>query len=211
MLALLKLPVHLGYAVLFGLIGAESSGLPVPGESALITAGVLAHDGRLQIEFVLAIAIVAAVVGDNVGYLIGRTGGRRLLQRPGFMAAHRRKLLQASEPLFAKHGPKAVFLGRWVVGLRIAAAWLAGANRMPWRVFAFWNALGAFAWATSVGMLAYSIGPTAEGVFKQVGAAGIAIVTLSVACYLVWRRSRHANSERERVRLRAARPARALR
>jgi undecaprenyl-diphosphatase len=212
-LALLKLPAHMAYAILFGLIGAESSGVPVPGESALITAGVLAHDGRLQIELVLAIAIVAAIVGDNVGYLIGRTGGRRLLERPGFMAAHRRKLLQASEPFFAKHGPKAVFLGRWVVGLRIAAAWLAGANRMPWRVFAFWNALGAFAWATSVGMLAYALGPTAEGVLEQAGVAGLAIVTLAAACYLLWRRSR-AHGGRVRagatsaVRLRVARAPR---
>jgi membrane-associated protein len=211
-LALLKLPAHMAYAILFGLVGAESSGVPVPGESALITAGVLAHDGRLQIELVLAIAIVAAILGDNVGYLIGRTGGRRLLERPGFMASHRRKLLQASEPFFAKHGPKAVFLGRWVVGLRIAAAWLAGANRMPWRVFAFWNALGALAWATSVGMLAYALGPTAEGVFKQVGVAGLAIATLTAACYLLWRRSRHAYRARagstSAVRLRVARAPR---
>jgi membrane protein DedA with SNARE-associated domain len=172
----------------------------MPGESALIAAGVLAHDGRLQIELVLAIAIVAAIVGDNVGYLIGRTGGRRLLERPGFMFTHRRRLLETSEPFFAKHGPKAVFLGRWVAGLRIAAAWLAGANRMPWRVFAFWNALGAVAWATSVGLLAYHLGPTAEGVFKQVGVAGIAIAVLTGASYLVWRRSRRPDGGPTRSR-----------
>ncbi|MDX6729992.1 MAG: hypothetical protein QOK49_4797, partial [Baekduia sp.] len=128
--------------------------------------------------------------GDNVGYLIGRTGGRRLLERPGFLEHHRREILHKGEPFFAKHGAKAVFLGRWVAGLRIAAAWLAGINRMHWATFAFWNALGGIAWATSIGLLAYYLGPTVERIFKYVGLAGVGVVVLGVAGFLAWRRLR---------------------
>ena len=148
LLALVMLSPQLAYLVLFALVGAESTGVPVPGETALIAAGVLAHDGRLHIEYVIALAALAAIMGDNLGYLIGRTGGRRLLERPGPFERHRREVLTRGEPFFARHGPKAVFLGRWVAGLRIAASWLAGINRMHWPVFLFWNAVGGVAWAT---------------------------------------------------------------
>jgi membrane-associated protein len=186
-LALLKLPRHLGYLILFALVGAESTGVPVPGETALIAAGVFAHRGQFKIELVIALAAAAAISGDNLGYLIGRTGGRRLLERPGFLEQRRHAVLVRGEPFFAKHGPKAVFLGRWVAGLRIAAAWLAGVNRMPWLIFLFWNALGAVAWATSVGLLAYYLGPTAERVFKAAGIVGAVGAVLFVAAFVAWR------------------------
>ncbi|GAC1319203.1 MAG: DedA family protein [Thermoleophilaceae bacterium] len=192
--ALIKLPGQLGYLILFGLVGAESTGVPVPGESALIAAGILANHGQFKIELVILIAAVAAIVGDNAGYLIGRSGGRRLLEAPGFLEKHRRSVLEKGEPFFEKHGPKAVFLGRWVAGLRIAAAWLAGINRMPWRIFAMWNALGGIAWATSVGLLAYFLGPTAERVFKYVGIFGIAAAVLALGGYLIWRRRHRERS-----------------
>jgi undecaprenyl-diphosphatase len=188
--ALLSIPSHLGYLVLFALVAAESTGAPVPGETALITAGVLARHGRFDIAVVIALAAVAAIAGDNLGYLIGRTGGRRLLERPGFLEHHRRQIIERGEPFFERHGPKAVFLGRWVAGLRIAAAWLAGINRMPWRVFMFWNALGGIAWATSVGLLAYALGPTAERLFKVVGLVGVGVALVALGGYLLWRRSR---------------------
>jgi membrane-associated protein len=169
-------------------VGVESSGVPVPGETALIASGVLAHHGRLSIELVILVAAAAAIIGDNIGYVIGRTGGRRLLERPGFLEKHRHAVLEKGEPFFAKHGPKAVFLGRWVAGLRIAASWLAGINRMPWRVFLLWNALGGIVWATTVGLLAYYLGPTAEKIFKTLGIAGVATAVLLVVAYLTWRR-----------------------
>jgi undecaprenyl-diphosphatase len=186
--ALVKLPAHLGYLVLFALVGAESTGVPVPGETALITAGVLAHNGQFRIQLVIAVAAAGAIVGDNIGYLIGRTGGRRLLERPGFLETHRREFLRRGEPFFQRHGPKAVFLGRWFAGLRIAAAWLAGINRMPWHVFLFWNALGGIAWATSVGLLAYYLGPTVESVLRYIGVAGVAVLALLAVGYFAWRR-----------------------
>jgi membrane-associated protein len=187
MLALFKIPAHLGYLALIGLIGAESAGIPLPGETALIASGVLASHGDLHIELVVALAAVAAIVGDNIGYLIGRTGGRRLLERPGRLEYHRTEILRRGEPFFERHGPKAVFLGRWVAGLRITAAWLAGISRMPWRVFLFWNALGGIAWAITVGLLAYYLGPTAEHIFKVTGIAGVSVALVVAAGYLLWR------------------------
>jgi membrane protein DedA with SNARE-associated domain len=187
---LIRLPAHLGYVILFALVGAESAGIPVPGETALIAGGVLARHGDFDIVVVIAVAAAGAIVGDNIGYLIGRTGGRRLLERPGPLQQRRRQILEHGEPFFARHGPKAVFLGRWVVALRIAAAWLAGINRMPWPVFAFWNALGGIAWATSVGLLAYLLGPAAERIVKYVGLAGAGLIAVAVVAYLAWRRFR---------------------
>jgi undecaprenyl-diphosphatase len=149
---------------------------------------VVAHRGQLSIELVVAIAAGAAILGDNVGYLIGRTGGRRLLERPGVLERHRRGILARGEPFFARHGPKAVFLGRWVTGLRIAAAWLAGITKMPWPSFLLWNALGGVAWATSVGLLSFYLGATAERVFKAAGVAGIIVALLAAATLLTWHR-----------------------
>ena len=131
-----------GYPLLFVAVMAESSGVPIPGETALITAAVLASGGKLQIELVIPIAAAAAIVGDNIGYLIGRRGGRWLLERPGRFQSQRRQALQNGEVFFERHGPKAVFLGRFVLGLRVWASWLAGATHMRWRSFVFWNALG---------------------------------------------------------------------
>ena len=97
----------------------------------------------------IALAAAAAIVGDNIGYLIGRKGGRWLLERPGALpAASACRCSPAGEPFFERHGPKAVFFGRFVLGLRVWASWLAGATRMPWRSFVLWNALGGICWAT---------------------------------------------------------------
>jgi undecaprenyl-diphosphatase len=196
LIALLELPPRLGYLILFALVGVESAGVPVPGETALIAAGVLSTHGEFHIELVIAVAAAAAILGDNVGYVIGRTAGRRLLERPGLMEARRRDILRQGELFFARHGPKAVFLGRWVAGLRIAAAWLAGIHRMPWAVFAFWNATGGVAWAASVGLLAYYLGPTAEDIFKVAGVAGVAAAALILVAFLAWRRFRSTGGAR---------------
>ena len=99
-------------------------------------------------------------------------------------------MLRHGEPFFARHGPKAVFLARWVLGVRLAAAWLAGVNRMPWRTFGFWNALGGMTWAASVGLLAYLLGPTAEHLFKTVGVVGVLVAVVLVLAYTFWRRAR---------------------
>src|SRR5256885_11750540 len=122
MFALIHIPSRLGYLALAGLLGAESIGIPVPGETALITAAILAHHGRFQIELVIVVAAAAAIVGDNIGYLIGRKGGRAPLLRAGPPEERRRRFLTLGEPFFERQGPKAVFLGRLIPGLPIASA-----------------------------------------------------------------------------------------
>src|SRR6202162_2619885 len=144
-----------GYPLLFLIVMSESSGVPLPGETALITAAILASKGKLRIELVVPLAATAAIVGDNIGYLIGRKGGRWLLTRPGRFHRQRLRVLETGEPFFERHGPKAVFFGRFLLGLRVWASWLAGATRMHWRSFVLWNALGGISWATAIGLLAY--------------------------------------------------------
>lgn len=185
--ALLSVPAHLGYVALAALVGLESAGLPVPGETALIAAGLLAHDGQLNIALVIVIAATAAIVGDNVGYLIGRHGGRRLLERPGLGERHRLAIIAKGEPFFERHGPKAVFLGRWVAGLRIAAAWLAGITHMRWRTFFFWNALGGIAWATSIGLAAYLAGSVVKRIIELGGLAAVVLLVIGVVAFFGWR------------------------
>jgi membrane protein DedA with SNARE-associated domain len=180
---------HVGVPVLFALIAVESMGVPLPGETALFAASILASHGELSIEVVIAAAAAAAILGDNVGYLIGRKAGRRLLEAPGPFERHRRAVISYGQPFFDKHGPKAVFLGRFVSGLRITAAWLAGVNRMPWRDFLFWNATGGIVWAFVIGILAYSFGHAAESAIKTAGLIGLAgAVVLAIAIWVVVRR-----------------------
>jgi len=180
-----------GYPLLFLIVMAESSGVPVPGETALITASILASRGKLQIELVIVLAAVAAIVGDNIGYLIGRKGGRWALERPGRFHRQRRQVLETGEPFFERHGPKAVFFGRFILGLRVWASWLAGATRMPWRSFVLWNALGGIAWATTVGLAAYLAGEAVTTVAERAGEviAGLVVVA-AVAALVVARRRR---------------------
>ncbi len=147
-----------GYAAVPTAVALETIGVPVPAETTLVAASVLAAQGRLNIAIVILLATAAAIVGDNVGYLLGRRLGRRVLLAPGPLAPRRRRLVEAGDRFFAQHGGAAVFLGRWVAIGRIASAWLAGADRMPWRRFAIWNAAGGAAWATTVGLAAYALG-----------------------------------------------------
>jgi membrane protein DedA with SNARE-associated domain len=178
MLASLINVSHIGYPVLFLLVMAESGGVPVPGETSLIAAAVLASRGKLQIELVIAIAAAAAIVGDNLGYQIGRKGGRWLLQRPGYFHRQRLQVLRTGEPLFERHGPKAVFFGRFLLGLRVWASWLAGATHMRWRSFLLWNALGGICWATAVGLIAFFLGHAAGNAIQTFGLFGLVAVLI---------------------------------
>jgi membrane protein DedA with SNARE-associated domain len=177
-----------GYPLLFVLVMSESGGIPIPGETALIASSVLASQGKLQIELVIAIAAAAAIVGDNIGYLIGRKGGRWLLERPGAFHRQRQEVLRVGEPFFEVHGPKAVFFGRFVLGLRVWASWLAGATRMHWRSFVLWNALGGIIWACAIGLIAYFLGSSAGNAIEAFGLFGLAALLLAIVGALVMRR-----------------------
>lgn len=171
---IIPVPANLGYVALFGFVFAESTGVPVPGETALVGAGLLAGSGHLVLPLVIAVGSVAAILGDNLGYWLGRRGGRTLLLRDGRFANHRRKAVAKSEEFFERHGPKAVFLGRWVTGVRVVAALTAGASGMPWRKFLIYNATGALAWAASTSGTAALLGPVAAGIIYGAGMVALA-------------------------------------
>jgi membrane protein DedA with SNARE-associated domain len=179
---------HIGYPLLFLVVMAESSGVPVPGETGLIAAGVLASKGTVQIELVIPIAAAAAIIGDNIGYVIGRRGGRWLLERPGRFHAQRLKALENGEAFFERHGPKAVFFGRFLLGLRVWASWLAGATHMHWRSFVFWNACGGICWATAIGLLAYFVGHAAGNAIQIFGLFGLVAAVVAVVIVFVLHR-----------------------
>src|SRR5215212_3150443 len=185
--ALIDIPPNVGYTLVFGLIAIETMGIPVPGETALIAAALLAHDGQMDIVTLVVLASAAAIIGDNIGFAIGRKGGRKLLLRPGPFHAQRLKVIEIGEPFFARHGPKAVFLGRWVSGLRIASAWLAGINGMSWPTFLLWNALGGIVWACAVGFGVYALGHVAEDILAVAGPIAGGITIAAVIAFFVVR------------------------
>ena len=176
----------LGY-LLPALVGLESMGVPSPGETALVLAAVLASQGKLQIELVIAIAALSAIVGDNIGYWIGRKAGRRVLtsERGPF---HRRRvaLIAYGDRFFARHGAKAVFLGRWMALVRVTASWMAGMNHMRFRTFFFWNALGGISWAITIGLVAYFAGNAAVHVIEQVGVWAAVVLGVAIVGAIVW-------------------------
>jgi membrane protein DedA with SNARE-associated domain len=188
-----------GYPLLFVLVMSESGGAPIPGETSLIAAAVLASQGKLRIELVIVLAASAAIVGDNIGYLIGRKGGRWLLERPGAFQRQRRDVLRIGEPFFEAHGPKAVFFGRFVLGLRVWASWLAGATRMRWPSFLLWNALGGIAWASAIGLIAYFLGHSAGSAIEAFGLYGLAAVLLALLSGFLAHR-RHVRHQRVAAR-----------
>lgn len=180
-------PAQLGYPALAALIFGESAGLPLPGETALITAGGLAAGGHLALPAVIGVAAVAAIAGDTLGYWLGRRGGRAFLTRDGFLAGHRRAAVKRADRFFERYGIATVFFGRWIPGVRVVAAVLAGATQMPWRRFAVANALGALAWASTVALVAAWLG---TGGALLLAAGGLALGAAAAA--VGWWRHRAA-------------------
>jgi membrane protein DedA with SNARE-associated domain len=173
-----------GLFLLFVVIAAESTGVPIPGETALVTASILASQGHYSIVAVIAVAAAAAIIGDNAGYWLGRTGGRALLRRIPWISGYFERILPPAERFFARHGAKTVFLGRFVGLLRITSAWLAGISHMPWWRFLAWNAAGGIVWATAFGLIAYYSGRAAVdaishyGLFAAIGIVGLGVIGL---------------------------------
>jgi membrane protein DedA with SNARE-associated domain len=177
-----------GMLLLFAVVAAESAGVPLPGETALIAAAILAARGHYSIVEVIAVAAAAAIIGDNVGYWVGRTGGRALLERWGPIRRYSERALPPGERFFKKHGGKTVFIGRFVSVLRVTAAWLAGITHMPWWRFFLWNAAGGIIWATGVSLLAYYFGKAAADAVATYGVyALIAIVVVAAIVFVVMR------------------------
>ncbi len=166
--AIISVSSGLGY-LLPAIIGLESMGVPSPGETALVAASVLASQGHLKIWLVILIGASSAILGDNIGYLLGHKLGRDALVRHGPLHEQRAKVIELGDRFFQRHGAKTVFLGRWIAWIRFATAWLAGINHMPFRIFFPWNALGGITWAITYGLLGYYGGQTVVNVAERVG------------------------------------------
>ena len=148
-----------GLWVLFTAVMLESRGVPLPGETVVVTAAIYAGSTHhMSVTLVVLVAATAAIIGDNIGYLIGRSIGIRLLARYGKYVRLNEPRLKVGQYLFLEHGGKIVFFGRFVAILRTYAAFLAGANRMNWPYFLTMNALGGICWAIMFGGGAYLFG-----------------------------------------------------
>ncbi len=190
----------LGYPAVTLFVMIESSGIPFPGETMLLLASFFAATTQqLAIPIVIACAALGAIIGDNLGYLAGRTGGRALALRYGkyiFLKPHH---LDYAEKFFEKHGDKTVFFGRFVAILRAWAAFLAGVNHMPWRKFLIFNAAGGILWAIIYGTLGYVAGrffhdnfTAVEHIARTLGWIGAGIVVAAIiAVFVLLRLRRH--------------------
>jgi membrane protein DedA with SNARE-associated domain len=162
---------HNGLPLLFVAVMIESFGLPIPGETSLITFAVLASEGHYDIRWVIVIAAAGAIIGDNLGFwLVGRLGGRELFERWNWLHRYSQRILPRGEALMERHGGKIVFFGRFVSILRYTVAWIAGLSEMGWSKFLFWNAAGGIAWATAVALTAYYLG---HAVITEIESYGI--------------------------------------
>lgn len=183
-----------GLIVLFALIVFESAGVPLPGETALITAGVLSSRGTFSIAMVIAVAAGAAILGDNLGYAAGRFARRRVLDAWPWLSRRVGRVLPRSERFFERHGSKAVFFARFLPVLRVTGAWTAGMSMMTWWRFLLWNALGGITWAALFGISTYVAGEAAGRAmarygFIGAGAAAIVLAGGGLALHVLRRRS----------------------
>jgi membrane protein DedA with SNARE-associated domain len=154
MVTLTHLLESYGYVALFFLVALESLGIPLPGETALISAAAFSASGRLSIYMVVVVAASAAILGDNGGYWIGRKGGLGLVRRYGRLLHIHEAEISRARDFFRRHGAKTVFIGRFIALLRTWAAVLAGVGSMRYSVFMFYNALGGTTWALLVALIA---------------------------------------------------------
>ena len=195
--SVVRLVESYGYAVVFLFVAIESLGIPLPGETVLVTAGALAALGHLSIWWVIAIAAAGGIVGDAAGYWIGRLGGIALIKRYGRIVHFDEHKLERVRSFFNKHGSKAVFFGRFIALLRTWAALLAGTAEMPYRVFTLYNVLGGITWATLFGALGYLFGRSLPLLERYIGQASLAVVLLVALVVALSLASRWFNANRE--------------
>jgi membrane protein DedA with SNARE-associated domain len=181
-----------GYWALFGFVVAESLGIPLPGETALITAGTYAGTThRLSPWLIFLVASAAAIIGDNIGYWIGDKGGYALARRYGPKVRLDERKLKIARYLFDRHGGKVVFFGRFVSVLRTYAAFLAGTSKMRWRLFLPANAAGGIVWAGIYTVASYLAGNALQRASGTItwAAVGAAVVAIVAAVLLVRRQA----------------------
>ncbi len=179
-----------GYYAIFLVIMGESAGVPMPGETVLITASLFAgtrhgSDGGLDIRLVIAAAATAAILGDNIGYWVGRSYGGRVLQRFGPRVGLDERKQKLGQYLFKRYGGALVFFGRFAALLRTFAALLAGINRLSPLTFFLYNAAGGVVWATLFGLGGYGLGRGIERIAGPIGF--LALAGALAGAVLLWR------------------------
>ena len=187
---ILHLIEHYGYLLIFFGVMAESMGVPLPGETILISAGILAQRGSLDLGDAILLGILGAVVGDQIGYWVGREGGRPFILRYGRYVFITPERLGRAEAFFARHGGKAVFMARFFSGFRVFGALVAGMSRMRWATFFVYNALGGSVWGTAAVLVGYFLGRSLKAVEHWTGQASVlllALAVLALALYLSYR------------------------
>jgi membrane protein DedA with SNARE-associated domain len=173
--------------MLFGVLLLEYTGLPVPGETVLLGAVVLAVAGHLSLPLVIALAVGASILGSCLGYVIGRSGGRLLLLKPGPFVARRHRMLHGAEDFFSRYGEAAVLLSRWVPCARYLTPLTAGAAEMSWHRFMVFNVTGGIVWVSSLTFVAARFGAagaatvSALGLIVAIGSAAIAWARAAIA------------------------------
>jgi undecaprenyl-diphosphatase len=178
---LLDLFARYGYAVVFGGVFLENTGLPVPGETALLAGAALAHYGQLSLPWVIVTAIAGAILGDNLGFFIGRRGGRRIAERHGWRIGLTPERLADFDRFFQQHGPRTVFVARFITGLRVVGAVLAGGSGMKWPTFLLYNATGAVVWCTTIAFAGYSLAYSWQTLERWIGRTGLIALALVAA------------------------------
>jgi membrane protein DedA with SNARE-associated domain len=182
-----------GYWAVAGGLLLENAGVPVPGETILIIASVTSfhHSHELRLPWIIVVATIAATTGDNIGYWIGRRGGRPLLDKWKRFFRIQTSHIESGEKLIEKHGPVAIFFARFVAGARIVAGPLAGVLHMSWEKFALFNFLGAITWVTVIAVVAHQFGGHLHRVLVLIKGANLAIlIVLAIAILLFWYRHR---------------------
>jgi membrane-associated protein len=198
---LLGVPGWVVLVVVGLLVFAEDAlfvGFVLPGETVAVLGGVAANFGHVPLWAVLVVTVAAAIVGDSVGYEVGRALGPRILRVR--LLRERQGGIEKAQAFLARRGGGAVFLGRWVALFRALMPALAGTARMPYGRFLTWNALGGVAWGVAVVLLGYAAGKsyrTIEGRFGTV--AAIVLASIVVVALVVWRVRRYVLDRRERV------------
>src|SRR5262249_28099509 len=153
---------------------------PIPGETMLLAGAALAHFGTLSLPWVIVTAVCGATLGDNLGFFIGRRGGRALAERHGWRIGFTPARLREFDEFFERHGPKTVFVARFITGLRVVGAVLAGGSGMSWRTFLVYNAGGAVTWCTVIAVAGYMLGRSWAALESWVGRIGVAGFVLVV-------------------------------
>jgi len=177
----------------------ENAGIPVPGETILLFASFLAYSEReLHLPIIIVVATAACTIGDNLGYLIGRRGGRRLLARYQHIFRIRDKTIARGERLFARYGSLTIFFARFVFGMRIIAGPLAGVLHMEWKRFVLFNFLGAVVWVTVITLVGYFFGSQWDALLRVMHRINLGIAAaVGVVALLFWWRHRRRRQSRD--------------